>query len=402
MDLLQDNNNKKKKQSTGQKVVLTLLIISIVLCLIIVLAIAYLSSQGENKAYAISINGKKTAQENLKLFTTENGDKYISLRLLCNELGYNYKNGEFKIPGEDQKQGYIDNEMNIIQFFADSKKIYKTKEDSNTDYEYYDIQKPIIQGDDSLYISLDDLPKAMNLIVSYSQKNNETIIMSGEYLIAQTAENLKTENITISDNVENIKALSYNYRIINKDGKYGVTNLNGEEIIGNKYNNITFCEYTGDFIVSNTNDKFGIITKDSTTKVNLQYDSIEILNYNPLLYKVEKLDKYGIMTEEGKIINEIEYDSIGYPENKEREINYTLIVPELNENIPESIVVCKDGKYGLIELETGETIIDTNLKGIYSATDDEQVYYIVETETQKAFLENYVDSLNKITVNVQH
>ena len=65
------------------------------------------------------------------------------------------------------------------------------------------------------------------------------------------------------------------------------------------------------------------ITKDSKTKVNLQYDSIEILNHNPLLYKVEKLGKYGIMTAEGKILKEIEYDSIGYPKDKEREINYT-------------------------------------------------------------------------------
>ena len=125
------------------------------------------------------------------------------------------------------------------------------------------------------------------------------------------------------------------------------------------------------------------------------------MNYNPILYKVKKLDKYGIAKEDGSILNEIQYDSIGYPEDRAKEINYTLIIPNLNENIPKSIVVCKDKKYGLIDFETGKEILECELKGIYSATKDETVYYIVETENgKKVFLENYIDSLNKITVNM--
>ena len=401
MDLLQDYNKSKKKKTKGQKIVLTLLIISIILSCVVVGVMFYLSIKGESKQYTIQINGKNIDTSSLGLSITQSGEKYISLRLLCSHLGYNYKNGEFQIPGEDTNKGYIYNNINIIQFFGESKEIYKTEEDTDLDNAYFKLKNKIIQNDNSLYICLNDLPVALNLIVNYSQEDNQTTILTSEYFINQKTEEFKTQNITISNKLENIKALSYGYMIINKDGKYGVNSLTNNEIIGNKYNSITFLEKTGEFIVSNKNNKYGILTNDSEVKIKIQYDSIEILNYNPLLYKVEKTGKHGVVTEDGDVLGEIEYDIIGYPKDENIGINYTLIIPEINENIPESIVVAKNGKYGLIELETGEEILECNLKAIYSATGKDEVeYYIVETETEQLFLEKYVESLNRITVNM--
>lgn len=390
MDLLQDNNKKKPTKTPAQKVVLLLLIVSIALCIIIGIIITVLSMKGETKLYSIVINGKNVDLSSLQLISSENGQKYISLKSISNNLGYDYYNGEFKIAGENKTKGYIDNGTNIIQFFIDSQKIYKTMEDSNTDNEYYDLENPILSSEENLYIAVDDLDIALNLILTYSEKDNQTTIETPEYWIAQKTEAFEKNNITISDNPENMKALSYGYIVINRDGKYGVINLAGEELIGNKYNTIVFSEYTGNFIASNTSNKFGIILKDGLAKINLQYDSIEIINYNPLLYKVKKLEKYGVMKENGEIVNDIKYDSLGYPENRAKEINYTLIIPNLNENIPESIVVCSSNKYGLVDLETGKEIISCNLDGIYSATEDEKIYYIVETQNKKMFLENFI------------
>lgn len=399
MDLLQENKKKSKKTS-AQKVVLSLLIISIVLCIIIGIIMAYLSMQGETKPYSMIINGKSVNLTDLQLTTTEYGQKYISLKSLTNNLGYDYYNGEFKIAGEDKTKGYIDTKTNIIQFFVDSPKIYKTIEKSKTDCEYYNLENSIISLNENLYIAVDDLDVALNLIVNYSEKNNQTIIETPEHWINQRTDALKQDSITISNTPENMKALSYGYAVISKDGKYGVIKLTGEEIIGNKYNSIMFSEYTGSFIVSNTSNKFGIISKEGLAKINLQYDSIEIINYNPLLYKVKRLEKYGVMKEDGSIVNDIKYDSFGYPENKAKEINYTLIIPSLNENIPETIIVFSNNKYGLLDIETGEEIIECNLDGIYSATEDENIYYIVETQGKKVFLENYIDNLNRVTVNI--
>lgn len=394
MDLLEDNK-KKNNKTPAQKVVLALLIFSIVLCIIIGIAMAFLSTQKENKPYSVLMNG-----ETVNTITNESGQYYISLKSICNQLGYNYYNGEFKIAEEDKSKGYIDNGTNIIQFFTNSQKIYKTAEDSNTDYEYYNLDNKILTSGDNLYIAIYDLDVALNLILSYSEKNNQTTILSPETWISQKATSFKENGVTISNTPENMKALAYGYVVVSKDNKYGVINLNGDELIGNKYNSITFSEYTGQFIVSNTSNQFGIISKDGLAKINLQYDSLEIINYNPLLYKVKKLQKYGVMKEDGTIVNDIVYDSIGYPKNKEREINYTLIIPTLNENIPESIVVCSNGKYGLINLETGKEIISCSLEGIYSATENETVYYIAEDQKTKVFLQTYIDNLNRVTVNL--
>lgn len=399
MDLLQDNK-KKPNKTPAQKIVLTLLIISIVLCVIIGIAIAFLSIQGESKAFSISIDGKNVDLAQFPVISSDSGIRYISLKSLSNQLSYHYYNGEYKVVEESTAKGYIDNTVNITQFFADSNEIYKTTEKSNTDYEYYQLNNKIISLEGNLYIALDDLDVALNLIVNHNATDNQTIIQSSEYWAKQKAEAFKKSNITISNTSENLKALSYGYAVISKDNKYGVITLTGEELIGNKYNSITFCEYTGKFIVSNTNNEFGIITSSGMADVNLQYDSVEIINYKPLLYKVKRLNKYGVMKEDGNVLNDVQYDSIGYPENKSEKTNYTLIIPKLNENIPQSIVVCNSNKYGLLNLETGREVVPCNLDGIYSVTKDEQIYYLVETQNNKMFLESYINKLNSVTVSI--
>lgn len=399
MDLLEENK-KRNTKTPIQKLVLTLLVASIVLCILIGIIMVYLSTQGEDKPYTISLNGKNIDLNMLKVITTENGQKYISLKELSSNLGYDYYNGEFKMTGEIKTKGYINNKTNIIQFFIDSQKIYKTTENSNTDYEYYNLENPILSSNENLYISLDDLDVAFNLIVSYSEINNRTTIETPEYWIKRISESFKDNNITISDSPENLKSLSYGYVVTSRNGKYGVINLQGEELIGHKYNSIIFCEYNKNFIASNSSNEFGVIAASGVADISLQYDSIEILNYEPLLYKVKYLNKYGVLKEDGTILNNIQYDSIGYPENKNQKTDYTLIIPNLNENIPKSIVVRKDNKYGLIDLQNGTEIISCDLNGIYSISREEEVYYIVETQDKKIFLENYIDNSNRVTVTI--
>lgn len=402
MDLLQENQNRKKDEKTpAQKVVFKLLVISIILCIITGIAMACLYLQGEKKPYSISICGKTIDVNKLQLFTTENGQKYVSLKSLSSNLGYDYYNGEFKKAEESKNKGYIDNKSTIIQFFKDSKEIYKTSESSKTDYQFYNLKNPILSMEDILYISLDDIDMALNLVVSYSQANNQTTIQTPEYWISKNTEPLSKNGIAISNTPENIKTLSYGYVVISKDNKYGVISLAGEELIGNKYNSITFCEYTKKFIVSNSKNEYGIITKSGYSDVKLQYDSIEIINFKPLLYSVKKLDKYEIMNGEGVIISEKQYEAFGYPENKSKGNNYTLIIPTINENIKASIIVKNNSKYGLIDLETGKEILNCNLDGIYSATSKEgKTYYVVEIEKQIMFLEDYIDNLNRLTATV--
>lgn len=117
--------------------------------------------------------------------------------------------------------------------------------------------------------------------------------------------------------------------------------------------------------------------------------------------KVKRLEKYGVIKEDGSLIGEIKYDGIGYPENKAEEINYTLIIPKLNENIPQSIVVCSDKKYGLMELETGKEIVSCILEGIYSTTDNNNFFYAKLQKDKVYSLETFVENLNRLTGAIQ-
>lgn len=401
MDLLQGTNQKNKNEKTKtQKIILTLLIISIVLCIIVGSAMAYLSIQGEEKPYSITVNGKSVNLSELQVMSDASGHKYVALKPLSSKLGYYYYNGEFKIADEGKDKGYINTNKNIVQFFADSKEIYKAKENSNTDYEYYTLNNIILEYEGNIYIAIDDLAVALNLILDYSEKNNQTTIETPEHWVEQRVDTFKQNNIIISETPENLRALSYGYLIISENDKFGVISLSGNELIGNKYSSITFCEYKGNFIVSDTQNKFGVIAKSGLAEIDLQYDSLEIINYNPLLYKVKRLEKYGVIRENGSIINEIKYDSIAYPENKAEEINYTLIVPNLNENIPQSIVVCADKKYGLIELETGKEIVPCMLEGIYSKAKNKTTFYAKIQKDKEYALETFVENFNRLTTAV--
>lgn len=404
MDLLQENQKRKKNKKTpAQKVVLSLLIISIILCFIVGAAMFYTSLQGEKKPYSITISGQLVNLNKLNVMTSENGKMYISLHELSDQLGYNYFNGEFRIPGEGGNKGYINNNKNIIQFFTDSKTIYKTTENSKTDYEYYNLENPILEYEDNIYIAVNDIAVALNLIVSYSEVANQTSIETPEKWVQNYEKKFKEQgNIILSNEPENLRAMSYGYLVINKDNKYGVISLHtGEEIIGNKYASIVFCEYKNNFIVSNTTNKYGVITKSGIAEIDLQYDSFEILNYDPLLYQVERLGKFGVITEKGNLIDKIEYSVIGYPENKSKEIKYSLIVPNLNENIPQSIIVCKDKKYGLIELETGREIIPCIVEGIYTKENSNETYYVQMQNKNEYTLETFVENLNRLTTSVE-
>ena len=347
MDLLDENNNKKNKKTTGQKLVLAALIISIILFVGILVVLMTVNKQTTIKKYTVALNGKKFTPENLEVLELENGEKYIALKNIASQLGYKYYNGEFGITGEDKDKCYIDNGNYITQFFIDSTKIYKAEEEADIDYQYYNIKNKIIEQNGNLYVNLNDLQLSLNLIVYYSEKENQTLIQTADYWIEQQTDFLKNNGYTVSQEKENLRALAYGYVVVTKDDKTGVINLQGEEIIGNKYASMMFDDYTQDFIVSNTEKKFGVITKNSENKISIQYDSIEVLNYNPLLYKVKKVDKFGVLKEDGTVLNEIKYDSIGYSKNIERGFNYTLIVPAIDGYLSKTIVVCEKRKIWL-------------------------------------------------------
>ena len=402
MDLLEESV-KKNKKSKGQKVVLALLIISIILMIAIIVAMYFMGGFKPQYDYTVVVNGKTLSKNSIGVIEKEDGSKYISIKDLCKQLDFKYYNGEFKANGEEKNKGYINNGMNIIQFFGNSNKIYKTTEDSKKDKEYYQLDNIIIFENDTLFINIDDIMVGLNLLIRHSEEKNQTSIMTIETWKTQNLEKFEALGFEFPELTDNDNAISYGLVVVKNNDKYGVVSLSGEEIIGHKYNSMTFSEITSSFIVSNSNNKFGSIDTEGKTKIELQYDELEVINHDPLLYKVKSVDKYGILREDGSLINEINYTSIGYPEDLANNIAYTLIIPKQNENIPDSIVVSKDDKYGLIELETGKEIVPCSLTGLFLYIDVEKDVkeYVVKFEDESInTLSNYINILNQITVNV--
>ena len=209
---------------------------------------------------------------------------------------------------------------------------------------------------------------------------------------------------------------------------------------GEKYREITFVEYSQEFIVKTDEGKVGIITKDGKTKINPDYSSIKEINKDLELYLVSNNGKYGVVNKNGKAIIPLDYETIGvslkdFPKNDidNRYILYDKCIPvkkdnkwgllDLNGNvilpieysalgckentsksslsinlilIPEyrAIVVCKDRLYGLVNW-SGKELIPAGTTDMYAIeSSSEKKYYLTyNNETM-----NIVEYLTKMGI----
>ena len=397
MDLLGQNTQKKEK-SKGQKMILILLVLLISILIIMISALFLLKSDGNNKnTLTVIFNNNNIPMQNYPdmVITDENQKLYISIKYVTELLGYEYLRGAYLEYAEDNSKGYIENEnKEIIGFEADSNKIYKTTKDSYTDYEYYTLNNNIIKSNDKLYISLEDLNVGCNLVYSYSKESNQIMINTTDDIIGVYEEKIEEEQkeIELSYETNNKKAILYNMIIAsNKNGKMGVVDGNLKSIIGYKYTTIDFNEYGQNFIVSNE-DEYGILSKEGNIMVELKYEDIQLINYSPLLYQVKLNNKYGIINDKGQLILNTEYDKIGCFENLDANQS-TLIIKNVINN-QDGLVVCKDNKYGIVNLKNGEVIADCGVDKIYYR--DGKNY--VEIQNNEIELARYIEYINTTTV----
>lgn len=393
MDLLNENQYETKKTPKSKKIVLILLILSIIGAIGIIIAMLYVS-ENTVKPDTLKINGQvKEITEGL-LIKTADGIQYISLRDLANLVNYEYYSNEYPKEGEDSSKCYIKNNKLITSFEMDSNQIYKYEEGTNLDYQYYTLNYNIIIYNNKLYIALADLQQALNIVCT-KDTNNLITINTTENLVATYNEKLKDTGYALTEDQNNLKALSHGYLIVNKNGIWSVLDTNLQEIVGSKYKTIYFDEKNLDYIVSNTNGQYGIISTTGSIKNSFKYDSIEVLNYENEFYKVKNNNKYGIMKSDGTMLTDIIYDEIGYPEEPSNKIVYTLIIPELDGKSGETIVVKQNNKYGLIYLETGKEFIKCDtLDKIYSVKDYGTTSYKIEIEKQVFELSEYIKIIN--------
>lgn len=400
MNLLNETREQPEEKSKGKKIVLILLILSIIGAIGIGLLMSFLKA---NKVIpnTLYINGEKKDISNTLFVSDKNGNKYMNLKELAELFGYKFDNSEYQKYDLDTTKCYIANGKLISGFEMDSNKIYKYEEGTNLDYQHYTLNHNILAYNNNLYISTDDLPKALNVKYSVNEKN-EINLYTTDYLAKSYDKKLRELGYTIAQDDNNKKAIAYDFIIASKNGIWSVFDTNYQEIIGGaKYASIYFDECNFNYIVSNTNGQYGIISTSGRVEQSLKYDGLEIINYEHMIYKVKNNNKYGVMKKDGTLIGKIAYDDIGYKADSQNKILYTLIIPKMNYLSKDSIVIKNDSKYGLMDIETGEELLPCDhLEKLYSVNELGKIHYRVEAEKQVLELDEYLRIRATQIVNV--
>ena len=296
----------------------TIKLISVILVVLLFISIGlgvyiyYLQAQ----QLKVTIDGKTIGQaeaKNFLLFDEQDKSKvYISIKDIASVIGYQAFNGEYKQYSEDSNSCYIQNNDEVATYTKGSDKLYKILTDGE-DYEYFTVDEPVKMLDGKLYTTPDGISVGANLSFSYDSEKNKVTIYTLDYLTNSYANTYQNAAIT-GDKADfsNKKALLYERMVVtNSNGKYGVADLKGNTIIGEKYDTIKFVESSKEFIVTTDEKKMGIISYDAITVIPPKYDEIKQIDKDLDLYLVKDNNKQGVINKNGKFIVHMEYDQIG-------------------------------------------------------------------------------------------
>ena len=132
-----------------------------------------------------------------------------------------------------------------------------------------------------------------------------------------------------------------------KDGKYGLINLDGKQVLKPEYESITAIPYKEGMLIVKQNEKCGVVNVNGKTLISVEYESITADNYysEETMYKTtgfivsKKSDdgyRYGYIDYKGKTIVKTEYTQIDR-------------VTEMQDDKNVYLVAYKNGQAGLLK-----------------------------------------------------
>jgi len=294
---------------------------------------------------------------------------------------------------EDEKWGVIDTKGNIIIDPTYNEMIVipdKTKDVfvcmENVDYNNNTYSsKAIDKNGNQLYTNYEKVEVIYNNDKNYNLSYEESILKvqkDGKYGLI----NLEGKEV-LPCNYDEIKSIvgTKGVVITVKDGKQGLVDSVGKIIIENNYSEIKPLtnKYENGFIVKNDNGKYGVIKYNKTVALEEKYDDIKNV-YGNSMYTVKEGNSWKVINEEGKTILEngftdikfINADNIIYVKDGKYGISNTIgqeIIlneyEELSYAFTGMFIAKKDGKYGIINdyNETKLEFIYSNIKYIEDA-----------------------------------
>ncbi len=269
-----------------------------------------------------------------------------------------YENGKFGVINNDGETVIEPSYDEMIAIPNNSKPIFICTydvDDENGTYKTKAINEKneeILTGYDEIE-AIDNLDSKQNF---WYEDNVLRVSKNGKYGIInfEGQEVLPCEY----DEITALKGVTSNF-IVKKDDNVGLVNEKGQTIINTEYKNILTLEegYKSEYIVIDANNKYGLISTTGTILIEPKYKGIKYLGSSNL-FAVKKDKTWQLMdTEENKIIIDDEYEDI---------------VEAKSDNI----IIKKDGKYGVVTKTNKEKIEPQyeDLKYAFS------IYYIAKKD----------------------
>lgn len=252
----------------------------------------------------------------------------------------------------------------IIMFVFIIKNVLKEREEITKDYEYFALYSQnkwgiinqegevVIQPSYEEMIVIPD--KTKDVFICIYNVNEET----GTYqtkAINSKDETILTgyEQIEALDNIDKNSNVWYEENVlrIKKNGKYGLIDLNGKELLPAEYDEITVLEGIENSLIIKKDGKVGLVNDTGSVIIDANYKGIKGLGdtYKDGYITIDEQGKYGLISATKKQILENKYDEI-------------LQVP-----LKEYYVIKENGKQKLIN-SNGEALIDSGFDEIKSTT----------------------------------
>ena len=179
------------------------------------------------------------------------------------------------------------------------------------------------------------------------------------------------------DNIEALKGLE-NSLILTKGEELGLCDNSGKIIIEPKYKKIDKIEdnYKNGYIVVDSENNYGIIGFDKSVILECNYEEVKGIYGDGKLFIVKEDGKYKVIDKEGKIVLNGKFDDVSA-------IN------------GDYIVAIKNGKYGLIDIE-GNTKIKFEYSEIREAgknyiAKNGSKYGVIDIDAEEKLAFDYID-----------